>query len=395
MRGRYPRSLVLLVNCCVPTLRIGRPQIIAALFLLLFLLQGLWLIENKPSDTRDYSAVHCGRALWHIYDEGTCVRSDSAMSSRTAASPFLFARNIEGVQTSQATEWDIFRFAPWTRSATRLPFLLFGIWLGAGLWWVARRLFGTAGGAVALALYCTSPYILSAASTISPDIIAAWGFFGAIYTAIGIGHTLLAPLREWRFRILLLGTALGLTAAAVPVAALVALAFCAFFLLYLVPERRLQAVGVLLGATLIAVIIAQLCVGTHWQLLTSGAPVISARWILRFFSQANNIPLYALSSIAIATFLGWKRARYFGNWTPLVVAVLAPFIAVTWSSLEPLVWALPFLFVFIGGIFADLFDSELRRPAATIAVLLIAANAWLGWAGLQHNVIMLRSVGGQ
>lgn len=372
---------------------IGRPQIYAALLLLLFLVQGLWLIENRPPDPQDYSTLDCGRSLLHLYGQGGCQRNDSVLAASAASSPFFFVRTIEEVKTNQLSEWDLFRFAPWTRSATRLPFLLFGVWLGGGLWWVARRLFGNPGGVIALALYCTSPLMLNAASTISPEIIAAWGFFGAIYTAIGIGHTILAPVREWRFRILLLGAALGFTAAAVPVAALVALALCTFFLLYLAPERRLHGIAVLIASSLIAVIIALLCAGSRWPLLVSGGPGLSARWIVRFFSQAHNVPLYALAAVALATFLGWGRARYFGNWSPLLVACVVPFIAVRWSDLEPLVWALPFIFVFIGGIFADLFETNLRRPAAVIAVLLIVANAWLGCIALRHSVELSQTVG--
>ena len=37
------------------------------------------------------------------------------------------------------------------------PYLIFGLLLGGSLWYVARRLFGNAGGYVALALYCFSP----------------------------------------------------------------------------------------------------------------------------------------------------------------------------------------------------------------------------------------------
>ncbi|MEO8726998.1 MAG: hypothetical protein ABI383_12860 [Acidobacteriaceae bacterium] len=377
---------------------IGRPQIFAALLLLLFFFQGLWLLNNKPAAPQDYSRLDCGRSLLHIYPQGTCQSDDSPLAASAAAAPFFVMRSI-GVgeaktKTSALSEWDLFRFAPWTTSASRLPFLFFGVWLGGGLWWVAKRLFGAAGGIVALALYCTSPLLISAASIISPEIIAAWGFFGAIYTAIGIGHTLLAPVREWRLRILLLGAALGLTAAAVPVAALVAFAFCVFFVLYLAPGRRWHALAVLIASSLFAIIIALLCAGPRWQLLIASSPRLSAAWILRFFSQAHNIPLYSLAAVALATFLGWRRARYFGNWTPLLVAAVAPFVAVRWTSLEPLVWALPFLFVFTGGIFADLFESKLRRPAVVIAVLLIAAQGWLGWNTLQRSVEVLKTVGG-
>jgi len=37
------------------------------------------------------------------------------------------------------------------------PYLIFGVLLGASLWYVARRLYGNAGGYIALMLYCFSP----------------------------------------------------------------------------------------------------------------------------------------------------------------------------------------------------------------------------------------------
>jgi len=39
----------------------------------------------------------------------------------------------------------------------RAPHLLFGLLLGASLWYVSHRLYGNAGGYIALALYCFSP----------------------------------------------------------------------------------------------------------------------------------------------------------------------------------------------------------------------------------------------
>src|SRR6266567_4172077 len=95
------------------------------------------------------------------------------------------------------------------------PYLIFGVLLGASLWYVARRLYGNAGGYIALMLYCFSPGIIrsSALWFAEPEIGAAWGAFGAIFTAIAVAHTLYAPrevvLWNWR-RILLLGLSLAL-----------------------------------------------------------------------------------------------------------------------------------------------------------------------------------------
>ena len=89
--------------------------------------------------------------------------------------------------------------------------------LGASLWYVARRLYGNAGGYIALALYCFSPaMIVNAAGAQSlGEMGAVWGAFGTVFTAIAVAHTLYAPrevvLWNWR-RILLLGLSLALAA---------------------------------------------------------------------------------------------------------------------------------------------------------------------------------------
>ncbi len=129
-----------------------------------------------------------------------------------------------------------------------LPYLILGLLLGASLWYVARRLFGNAGGYVALALYCFSPGIVRSCALWSaePEVGAAWGAFGAIFTAIAVAHTLYAPrevvLWNWR-RIVLLGLSLALAVgsqfsliAVVPVALA--------FMLYLAPTRRLAALAI-------------------------------------------------------------------------------------------------------------------------------------------------------
>src|SRR5260370_27829488 len=97
------------------------------------------------------------------------------------------------------------------------PNLFFGAILGASLWYVARRLYGNAGGYIALALYCFSPaMIVNVAGARSlGEMGAVWGAFGTVFTAIAVAHTLYAPregvLWNWR-RILLLGLSVALVA---------------------------------------------------------------------------------------------------------------------------------------------------------------------------------------
>ena len=75
----------------------------------------------------------------------------------------------------------------------RLPFIFCGLCLGAALWWVTRRLFGDEGGFVALALYCFSPEIVRACTYPNAEILAAFGVFAAVYTAIGVAHAMQGP----------------------------------------------------------------------------------------------------------------------------------------------------------------------------------------------------------
>jgi len=55
----------------------------------------------------------------------------------------------------------------------------------------------TKGGFVALTLYCFSPSFIQASAVwhTQPEIVAAWGAFGAIFTAIAVAHTLYARVK--------------------------------------------------------------------------------------------------------------------------------------------------------------------------------------------------------
>mgnify|MGYP001792683524 CR=1 FL=1 len=42
----------------MPKLRIGKPQLLAGLLLLLYFCDGGWVIENKPADQQDSATLH-------------------------------------------------------------------------------------------------------------------------------------------------------------------------------------------------------------------------------------------------------------------------------------------------------------------------------------------------
>jgi hypothetical protein len=119
-----------------------------------------------------------------------------------------------------------------------MPFALFAAWLGAGLWWVSRRLFGNEGAFLALGLYCFCPAVVRMAVTPNNDVLAMWGLYGLVYAAIGVAHAMQGPRRKWRPRIVLLMVAIGLTAAAHVLAAVAGVAAALALMLYLAHRRR-------------------------------------------------------------------------------------------------------------------------------------------------------------
>ena len=109
----------------------------------------------------------------------------------------------------------------------------------------------------------------------------------------------------------LLGVALGLTAGAHLAAAIIGLILAAFFLLYLAPGRRMAAAGILFISGTIGVLIL-------WGLYGFGAEIskIFAGNHLRLQSLRLNaippleaLPLMMLLSLALVTFLAWRRTR--------------------------------------------------------------------------------------
>ena len=87
--------------------------------------------------------------------------------------------------------------------------------------------------------------------------------------------------------------------------------------------------------------------------------------------------------VALITYFLWSRARYFGNTAPLLVAALSlgPRSGHTVLSRTRLsIIAVPFLFVFVAGIVADLLETRHRQLVmAAVWGLLVANAAWRLW----------------
>ena len=380
------------------------PQRIAAVFLVLFLMQGFWITGHQTLSDRDYQYARCGRETWEkpsplagYYTSCGNIR-DGILAYRVAGLPLtlnlLFQRGLDSfrkpedrvVQASSGqgsaglSVWELRHQMTHVLLLLRLPFLFCGCVLGAGLWWVTRRLYGNMGGYVALALYCFSPSVLKACVSPNPDIFAALGVYGGIYTCIGVAHAMQGPRRKWRPRIILLTVVFGIAAAA-HVAALPVAALLGFVLMVWIAEgRRSQLLPVVLLASAGALVLLFACYGfspdAFSYIFRSGAGFLSlsiepAR---RFFSTFSNAGIIVAAAASGLLYLGVWRSRYFGNTAPLLCFLILITLVTTGVQSTPWLWSLPFLLTFVGGVFADAFESPRGRIFRVAAACLVAVQ---------------------
>src|SRR5580692_3477091 len=233
---------------------IGRPQQVAALLLLVLFGECLWTIAHQPLEADDYRYARCGREMWEKPSAiagyfTTCgnLNGDGTFAYRLAGFPLTAQRlvllagdklrkpenrlYVEG--SLNGSTWEARHELFSVKYLLHLPFVFFAMWLGAGLWWVSRRLFGNEGGFFALGLYCFCPAVVRYSVTPNNDVLAMWGLYGLVYAAIGVAHAMQGPRRKWKPRIGLFVLALGLTAAAHLLAAILGFALALIWMLYL------------------------------------------------------------------------------------------------------------------------------------------------------------------
>ncbi len=386
------------------------PQRIAAGLLGVFLIQGLWLTSRQTLSDRDYQYARCGREMWERpsplagYYTSCGNIHDGILAYRLAGLPLTLNLLAEQaldrfrkpedrvVQVGgELSAWELRHQLTYTLLLLRLPFLAAGCLLGAGLWWVARRLYGNWGGYTALALYCFSPAVLKACIAPNPEILAALGVYAGVYTSIGVAHAMQGPVAKGRPRIVLLTAAFGLAAAshiaALPVVALLGLAA----MLWVAEGRRTQVLPVVLAAVAGALLLVFACYGfspdafSYLFRSAAGFLWLSLDPARRFFSTLADAGITVASAAALALYLGLRRSRYFGNTTPLVCFLALILLIMTGVPGTPWLWALPFLLTFIGGVFADAYEGprgRLAMAAAGAIVLLQAVFCVLSLPGL-------------
>jgi hypothetical protein len=277
--------------------------------------------------------------------------------------------------------WEARHELTWVKFLMHVPFALFAVWLGGGLWWVARRLFGNEGGFLALGLYSFCPAVVMLAVRPNNDILAMWGLYGVVYTAIGVAHAMQGPRRKWRPRIVLLTLAVGLTAAAHVFAAILGFLAALAFMLYVAEFRRSYVMQILVFAGVGALAILFASYGfrpaAFSYVFTGGAARFwfSLDAVRRFAGSVWNVPVMTAAGVALAIYVASRRSRYFGNTTPLIMVLALATLYTTQTVTAPWMWGLPFLFTFVGGVFADALESRYRRLFLLLTGTVLAAQA--------------------
>jgi hypothetical protein len=392
--------------------RFGRPQFLAGSLLLAFLAQALWLVHselNAPESSEASEQVRIAAGWRQIHGNGI---AGAPFPDSPASLPMEISRDQSGFDTEQSPLLSLVTAAPllaWPQSTLgpespcwrwlpRIPFLAFGVFLGASLWYVARRLCGNTGGFLALTLYCFSPSMLQASAVwhAEPEILAAWGSFGAIFTSIAVAHTLYAPrevvLWNWR-RIVLLGISLAIAVGS-QFSMIIVVPIALAFLLYLAPIRRGAALTIWISASLLALLILFAVYFFHPHAFLESmrhASFWGATWrsftVLAVYRHVAAQILRAcpaftlLIPAALATYLAWPRTRYFGNTAPLLIGVL--FIALGMAHPHVagagfLLASVPFLFIFVSGVLADLIETPYR--ALVTACVWGLVGAYILWS---------------
>ena len=165
----------------------------------------------------------------------------------------------------------------------------------------------------------------------------------------------------------MLTVALGLTAAAHLLAAMVGVMTALIVMLYLAERRRSYVMQILIYAALGAMGIlfafyAFRSAAFSYVFTGGGARFwFTLENVRRLVASPANGPTVIATVVAAVLYLGVRRSRYFGNTLPLLMTLLLMPLMTTQTVTAPWLWALPFLFTFLGGVFADALETRQRK----------------------------------
>jgi hypothetical protein len=187
--------------------------------------------------------------------------------------------------------------------------------------------------------------------------------------------------------ILAFGLAAASHIAALPVVALLGMAL----MLWVAEGRRAQVLPVVLEAVAGALVLVFACYGfspdafSYLFRSAAGFLWLSLDPAWRFFSTLANAGITLASAAAAVLFLSLRKSWYFGNTVPLLCVLVLIVLVTTGAPGAPWLWALPFLFTFVSGVFADAYEGprgRLALGAAGAIVLLQAIFCVLSLPGL-------------
>ena len=374
--------------------RFGPPQVIALLLLAVFVGQCAYFISHVP-----LSQVETDYVL-----RGVDVLQRMPVAVDAVRSPMTGLTSVLGVSGAVLTHGKVLDpfYLDQHRWFIRTPFLIAGFLLGISLWYVARHLYGNHGGYIALGLYAFSPGMIARSSMAGPEILGAWGAFGIVFTAIATAHTLYAPrevvLWNWK-RILLLGIAITVAVGAQWSLALLLIP-AVLFMWWIVPRRRIAAAVIFLSACAIALLLLNVSYAASFRAMfwamrhaswfgvsmemfhTRTLPSLLGDF---FFTAAPAAVITFV--VALGTYIGWRRTRFFGNTAPLIIALLALIFGMTLTHAGGelyFFYAVPFLIIFSAGVFTDLVQSKSPAIPAGVVYGAMLAQAVYSIAGLMR-----------
>jgi hypothetical protein len=401
--------------------RFRAPQFAAATLLLVYVLQCVWLVRvqtlqgSLPESDQSLRIYH-GLEQWEQWKSGIVAGTPESLRSEAAtglpsAARAGHLRERDGYDEDRSPLYYLVAAVPLLIVRGRglreplqalliaSPYIFFGVMLGGSLWYVSRRLYGNTGGFIVLALYCFSPAaIMNVAGAQSlGEMGGVWGAFGTVFTAIAVAHTLYAPREvvfwNWR-RISLLGLSIALAAGTQFSLAVLALVILPL-MFWVAPVRPRSVLAI--WATAIAVAMTLLFASYFFQPALFWQGLLHARWIdfepaafATFVSYSavlrsiilSSPPMAIILPVALVTFIRWKRARYFGNTAPLLIASLILILTVGAPNFPGQgqgfrLTMLVFLFVFVSGVFADLLETRHSQViTASLYGLLSACSIW-------------------
>jgi hypothetical protein len=102
----------------------------------------------------------------------------------------------------------------------------------------------------------------------------------------------------------------------------------------------------------------------------------------RFVSTPSNAAITVASAVALLVYATSKRSRYFGNTSALLMVAALSCLYTTQVVSAPWLWALPFLFTFVGGVFADCLETKQRKMFVALSIGAVVTQAALCWMSL-------------